>query len=704
MKKQLLILATLAFAACSQKSVAPTIPTAGEKPVAPIAEKIPTKLEKHGQTRIDNYFWMKDRENPKVISYLNAENDYLEKVLAPAKDLREELFNEMKSRVKEDDESARVSKHGYLYWSRVRAGLQYPIYLRKKPGAQDKEETLLDVNELAKDKPYTACGAISESDDQQRLIYACDFVGRRFYEIRGKDLKTGADLGFSVPNTAGQLAWSANDNQFFYVKQDPNTLRSYQVYRYDIATKKETLVYEEKDATFNVSLSDGPGEKFLFINSGSTLSTEVRYIERNKPEMPFKVFLPREAKHEYQVFDGRDRFYVLTNWDAKDFRIMVVARDRTAKKSDWKNFVGHKPGVLIEDVEVFQDWVIYKTREKGLDHLYAENRQSHKRQEITFRDQNYTVEITGNAEYVTDAVRYEYESQRQPSSIFEYDLLRQTSALIKAKEVPNYNPENYKTERIWITARDGYKIPVSLVMRRDFEPNGQSPMLVYGYGSYGFSMSPWFSPRVFSLVDRGWVYALTHIRGGSELGRAHYENGRTLKKMNTFTDFIDTTEALVKMKYADPKKVSALGGSAGGLLMGAVYNMRPDLYHSVVAQVPFVDVVTTMLDESIPLTTGEYDEWGNPNELKYYSYIMKYSPYDNVERKAYPHLLAMTGLHDSQVQYWEPAKWVAKLREMKTSDSYILLKTDMTSGHGGASGRYEALKDWALVYAFLLTM
>lgn len=667
----------------------------------PRPEKKSFKLEKHGDVRVDEYYWLRERENPKVIDYLKAENDYTERVMAPVEKLRETLFEEMKSRVKEDDQSAPIRFRGFDYFHRMVAGQQYPIFLRKAVAAGAKEETLIDVNELNKGHDFTECSGPMISPNQRIMVYGCDFVGRRFYDLHAKDLQTGKDLGVDLKNVRPNVAWAADNRHFFYTRQDPKTLRTHQVWLYDLQTKANKLVYEEKDETFSVFVSDSMAENYIFIGSYSTLTSEVRYLDAKNPTGAFKIFQPREREHEYQVYDGGDRFYIRTNWNAKDFRLMEASYGVTDKKF-WKEIVPHRLGSTIEEVEVFKDWIAYKEKTQGLDHLFVRDRKTGATREVPFQDQNYMIELTGNVDFSAPAVRYSYESQRQPETIFDFGFASGTSVAVKTREVPNYDPAKYRTERIWITARDGKKIPVSLVMQKDFKPDGKRPILVYGYGSYGFSMSPWFSSSVFSLVDRGWVYAMTHIRGGMELGRDHYDDGRTMHKMNTFTDFIDTTEALVKQGYGDKNRVYAQGGSAGGLLMGAVINMRPDLYNGVLAAVPFVDVVTTMLDDSIPLTTSEYDEWGNPNEAKAYAYIKQYSPYDNVKAHAYPNMLVTTGLHDSQVQYWEPAKWVAKIRDVKTNDSVILLKTEMNAGHGGASGRYEALKEKAVEWAFLL--
>lgn len=686
------VTATFAIAACSHKTPMDF----------PRAEKKPVTLEKHGHQRIDEYFWLKERENKDVISYLERENAYTDRVLKPVAGLREKLFNEMKGRMKEDDSSAPVPYKGFEYYSRVEAGKQYPIHARRRVGTTT-EEVLLDVNKIAEGKSYTQCSGPLVSDSQTLMVYGCDFVGRRFYDLKGIDLATGKDLGFEIKDVRPNVIWSKDERYFFYTKHDPETLRNRWVYRFDRETKKSEPIYEEKDETYSVYLTAGGADHHVFIVSGSTLSTEVRYLKRDDPLGRFRVFLPREREHEYSVVDGKDRFYILTNWEAKNFRIMESPLDRTGR-AHWREVVPHRKDVYIEDLGVFEKVLTWSERRQGLEHLTLRERNGGKTWQIPFEDAAYLASWGNTAEYEATKIRYEFESMRQPETIFDYDLATKTSTLVKAREVPNFNADGYRTERIWIKARDGREVPVSLLMPKGFKPGDRAPLLVYAYGSYGASMSPWFSSSRLSLIDRGWVYALAHIRGGSELGRDWYDQGRTSKKMNTFYDFIDVTEDLVKRGYGTTGRVYARGGSAGGLLMGAVMNLRPDLYNGMVAEVPFVDVITTMLDDSIPLTTSEYDEWGNPNRKEDYDYILGYSPYDNVKEGSYPNLLVTTGLHDSQVQYWEPAKWVARLRDKRKDERVTLLKTDMSAGHGGASGRYDSLKDEALVQSFLLML
>lgn len=670
-------------------------------PTPPIAAQIEHKLEKHGETRIDEYFWLKDRKNPEVIKYLKAENAYLNKTLKPTEKLQKELFKEMKSRIKEDD-STYPLKHGpYYYYTRYEKGKQYPIYARKKQ-LNEKEEILFDINKLAKGKNfYSARYTISPDHNTAALTY--DTVGRRFYNIKFKNIKTGRFLKNEIKSVTNDVAWSTDNKTLFYVKQDPETLRWFQVYRYNLDTKKSDLIYEEKQDTFEVSVSSSLTKKHIFINITSTLSNEVRIIPSDKPFTEPRLLFAREKEHEFSVTEDEDYFYILSNKNAKDFRILrtPISNPSFDNAEIW---LEHRNGVHIDDFMVFKDYVAVASRENGLTQLEIYNKRTKENEKLNFEDSAHTVELGPNAEYETNYLRYVYYSLRSPSSVFDYDFTSKQSVLRKRKEVPNFNAENYSSERIFATARDGSKVPISILMKKTTKLNGSAPLLIYGYGSYGSTLDPWFSPTVFSLVDRGYIYAIAHIRGGGEMGRYWTDEGRTLNKKNTFFDFIDCTEYLIKQQYAHPKKIFAMGGSAGGLLMGAIANYRPDLYKGIVAEVPFVDVVTTMLDDTIPLTTAEYDEWGNPNEKKFYDYIKSYSPYDNVTKQAYPNMLITTGLHDSQVQYWEPAKWTARLRRLNTSNSFIFLKTDMEAGHGGKTGRFDQLKDDALEYAFILEM
>lgn len=668
--------------------------------VAPVAAKKETRLEKHGHVRLDNYFWLKNREDKEVISYLEKENAYTDSILKPQEKLQNQIFNELKSRVIEDESSVPIRRAGFEYYAKYVPGQQYPIYLRKS--VSDNQETvLIDVNKEAVGESYYESSGPIMSYDHNLMAFAFDNQGRRFYTIQVKDLRTQEVLPFKIENVKSNVIWSKDNRYFFYTSQDPKTLRTYQVFRYDIKEKKSTLVLEEKEEAYEVFLYQNLAKNFIFAISNSTLTTEIKYLKADQPLNEFKTFLKRESGHEYEVYDGSDRFFIRSNWKAPNFRLFEASMDHTAKKA-WKEVIPHKADVYLEDTTIFKDYIVVSQKFEGLDQLLVYDRATKAQYHIPFTDKAYTADADAQSDYDSPMFRYVFESMRQPEQTFDYNLKTKENALKKERIIPNFDPTKYKTDRIWITARDGRKVPVSLLMKIDHRDDGSAPALTYGYGSYGMALTPFFAQSVFSLVDRGFVYAILHIRGGSELGRHWYDEGRTLSKMNTFTDYVDATEDLIKRIIIGKDKVFAMGGSAGGLLMGAVMNLRPDLYKGIVAQVPFVDVVTTMLDDSIPLTTGEYDEWGNPNEKKFYDYILTYSPYDNVKKTNYPHLLVTTGLHDSQVQYWEPAKWVARLRENNTSSSKILLKTDMESGHGGSSGRYEKLKEKAIEYTFIL--
>lgn len=667
----------------------------------PKPEKISTNLSKHGDLRVDDYFWLRERENPKVIDYLKKENLYTEEIMSPVKELEHRIFSELKGRIKEDDSSVPVKDGRYYYSARYEIGQQYPLYVRKGLEISSKEEILINVPQLATGYSYFSASGPRMSTSHQIMAYAVDTVGRRFYTIYFKDLKTGMVLPEKIENVTGEMEW-ANDNEtIFYTQQHPETLRSEKVYRYNIKNKTTDLVYFEKDETFSVNLGKSLSDKFIYINSESTLTTEFQYLDADKPKEKFKVFLPRQRMHEYYVTDGGDRFYIRTNKNAPNYKLMATDLKHTDEKY-WKELIPHRENVYLEGITVFKNFIALDERSNGLTLVRIADRNGEQSYEITFADPSYVASVDDNREFDTEWLRYNYESMRLPKSIYEINVKTKQQVLKKTKVVPNYNADLYRAERVFLTARDGTKVPVSLLMQKDTKKNGKSPLLVYGYGSYGVNMDPWYDSDVFSLVDRGFVYAIAHIRGGSEMGRSWYEQGRTKNKLNTFYDFVDVTQELVNQGYADSKHIFAMGGSAGGLLMGAVMNLRPDLYRGMVAQVPFVDVISTMLDETIPLTTSEYDQWGNPNLKEDYDYIRQYSPYDNIKKQTYPNVLVTTGLHDSQVQYWEPAKWVPKLREYNLGHSVILLKTDMESGHGGASGRFDQLKKTAMEYAFIL--
>lgn len=669
---------------------------------APVAAEKPVVLEKHGYKRIDPYFWLKERENPEVINYLNAENAYADKTLAPVSELTDKLFAEMRSRIKEDESSAPFKDGAYYYYARFETGKEYPIYARKKGSLKAAEEILINVNELAEGQEYFSVPFPKVSPDGTKLIYAADSTGRRFYDLFVKDLKSKKTEKL-VTDASGQVAWAADNRTIFYTKQHPETLRYQWAYRRAINGGTDELVYEEKDETYGLSVGKSRTNDYIFLISESTVAHEWRFLDSRQPNDQFEVFLPRERGHEYAVEDGVDGFYVVTNWQAKNFRLMKAPR-RASKKEEWTEVIPHRDDILLSGVNFFRSHFAVEERRDGLSRLRVVERSSGKSVDVNFPDPTFVVSLSSNEEYDAKAVRYSYESLNRPDGTYDFDFKTGLSQLVKQRSVPNFDDSQYVSERVWAKVRDGTLVPISLVHKKGLKKDGKAPLFQYAYGSYGFSMDPSFSSEIFSLIDRGFVYAIAHIRGGSEMGRYWYEDGKLLKKRNTFTDFIDVTEHLIKEKFADPARVYGQGGSAGGLLIGAVANLRPDLYRGLHAAVPFVDVLTTMLDDSIPLTTGEYDEWGNPNDKEYYEYMASYSPYDNVEKKAYPHMLITSGLHDSQVQYWEPTKWAAKLRKYKNNDALILLRTEMDAGHGGASGRFEALKQTAEEYSFFLML
>jgi oligopeptidase B len=618
-------------------------------------------------------------------------------------ELQEKLYQEMRKRIKEDDQSVPYKKGHYFYYSKVQKGEEYPIHCRKKDLNGDCE-ILINVNELGVGKDFIRVTQPNIHPNEQLASYAVDTKGDRVFTIYFKDLKSHTVLKQKIENVTSNHVWSETGKILFYAKQDPQTLRSDKIFRYDLDTGVHTLVYEEKDEKFEAEVSKTLSKKFILITSASTLSTEVRFAKATNPNDAFKVFLRREPLHEYSLDDAGDHFLIRTNWKAKNFRIMEAHYDETLKNY-WKEVLPFQKDIFIEDFTAFKNHIVVIQRQNGLIQMMILKNGQKNGDYIKFPDPAYVVGLGRNAEFDTNLVRYDFESLNRPTSVFDFNIETKASELLKEDNVPGFDSSHYTSERVFATATDGTKVPVSIVYKKGFKKEGMAPLLVYGYGSYGNSSDPYFNSNIISLLDRGFVYAIAHIRGGSEMGRDWYENGKFLKKKNTFTDFIDVTEFLVKEKYAHPKKLYAIGGSAGGLLMGAIINMRPDLYRGVIAEVPFVDVVTTMLDSSLPLTTGEYEEWGNPNDKEYYKYMLSYSPYDNVKNVDYPNLLVTTGLNDSQVSYWEPSKWVAKLRDMRTDKSkLLLLKIEMEVGHGGKSGRFEYLRNEALNSAFLLKL
>ncbi len=676
--------------------------------VPPIAKKEAKKLEMHGDVRIDNYFWMNQRENPEVIAYLNAENEYNDKMTAHTKKFQSELFEEMKSRIKEDDESVPYKLNGYWYITRFEKGYDYPVYSRKKGSLEAPEEVMFNVNEMAEGYDYYSLGGLNVSMDNRLVAFGTDTLSRRKYTIRIKNLETGEIYDEEIKNTTGGSTWANDNKTLYYTKKDPQTLRSFRIYKHVLGTSPEDdqLVYEEEDDTFNTYVYKSKSRQFIIIGSHSTLTTEYRFLDANNPEGNFTVFQPRERGLEYSISHFGDNFYVVTNKDkAINFKLMKTPINNTGKEN-WVDVIGHRDDFLLEDIDIFKDYLVVSERSNGLNKIRIIAWDGSKDEYIPFDNETYTAYTSINPDFDTDILRYSYNSLTTPTQVVDYNMNTQEKTVLKEQEVlgGKFDKNNYTSERIWATAEDGTKVPVSLVYRKGIKKDGSNPLLQYAYGSYGSTIDPYFSTVRLSLLDRGFIYAIAHIRGGEYLGRQWYEDGKLFAKRNTFTDFIDVSKYLIDQQYTSPQHLYAMGGSAGGLLMGAVVNFAPELYNGVIAAVPFVDVVTTMLDDSIPLTTGEYDEWGNPNDKDYYEYMKSYSPYDNVEVKEYPNMLVTTGLHDSQVQYWEPAKWVAKLRELKTDNHVLLLHTNMDAGHGGASGRFESLKEVAEEYAFLLDL
>jgi oligopeptidase B len=700
MKKTVTVCLLSLFSLVGQAQNSPPMTT------PPVATIKPKQLASPHGTRTDNYYWLNERENPQVLDYLKQENAYFDEKMAPVKTLEDKLFNEMKGRIKEQDASVPYRDNGYYYYTRYETGGEYPLYCRKAGNLQAAEEIMLNGNEMGQGKAYFAIGGYEVSDDNQTLAYGVDSVSRRLYTLRFKNLATGQLYPEKIANTAGSAVWAADNKTVFYAKKDVGTLLAYQVYRHTLGTdpSHDVLVYEEKDNTFGVDIARSKSRQYVGITLHSSLSSEYRYLEANKPTGAFKVFLKREPDHLYEVQDANGEFYVLTNWDAPNFRVMVTPLSNTGK-AQWEDVIPQREDVFIEQMELFKGYLVLNERAEGLRELRVINLATEIGQVIPFRETAYTTFIGANPEFDTPVLRLTYTSFTTPTSTYDYNMATQKLTLLKEQPVlGSFNKEDYVTERVFVKARDGKEIPMTIVYKKGFKKDGTGPLLQYAYGSYGLSMDPTFSAARLSLLNRGFAYALCSIRGGQELGRQWFENGRMLHKKNSFTDFIDCSLYLVKGKYTSTSKLFAQGGSAGGLLMGAVVNMRPDLYKGVIAAVPFVDVVTTMSDASIPLTTGEYDQWGNPAEKKYYDYMLSYSPYDNVKDQSYPNMLVLTGLHDSQVQYFEPAKWVAKLRATKTDNHLLLLHTDMEAGHGGASGRFKALHDVARQYAFLFLL
>lgn len=674
----------------------------------PIAQKRPHQLETHGDIRIDDYYWLRDRSDPEVLAYLETENEYLNTCFGHTRDLQNVLFEEIKNRIKQTDVSVPYREGTHLYYWRYEDGQEYRVYCRK-PIADEVEQVTLDVNALSEGYEYCDVGGLVVSPNERLLGYAIDRVGRRQYDIRFRDLDSGTELDDIISRVTGNYVW-ANDNvTIFYTRQDETTLRSFQVYRHYLGQDmaQDELVYEERDETFGCSVGKSRSNRRILIGCHQTLTTEYHVLDADRPEAPPRLFMSRRAGHEYHIDHYRDRFFIRSNAGAPNFRLLETgdAPDEWPP-ARWQELVPHRDDVLIETFELFRDFLVLQERTDGLVRLRVRPWNGDVAHDIEFPEPAYDAYIDAhNKVPETTVLRFGYSSLSTPASDYDYNMVTRERTLLKREEVlGGFASDHYRTRRLWATGADGVKIPISLVFHIDTALDGSAPLLLYGYGSYGISMDADFRSARLSLVDRGFVYAIAHIRGGQELGRKWYDAGKFLQKKNTFTDFIACAEYLVAERYTSPERLFAMGGSAGGLLMGAVCNMRPDLFHGVVAQVPFVDVLTTMLDDTIPLTTGEYDEWGNPSDPTCYEYIKSYSPYDNVVPNEYPHLLVMTGLHDSQVQYWEPAKWVARLRAVKTDNNLLFLRTNTEAGHGGASGRYHRYRETALQYAFLLAL
>lgn len=670
----------------------------------PVAKILPHELQIHGDRRIDHYYWLNQREDPEVIQYLEDENAYTKAMMAHTDSLQANLFREIVGRIKQTDMSVPYFENGYYYYSRYEEGKEYPVHCRKEGSLDNREEIMLDVNVLAEGYSFCQVGGMDVSEDNQMLAYSVDTVSRRIYTIYFKNLVTGEILSETIANTSGNLCWSGDQKALFFGRKD-ESLRPDRIFRHTLGNggSPDEEVYHETDETFGTYVYKSKSRKYIIIGSESTLTDEYRILDASAPYGEFKVFQPRQRDIKYDIAHYKDRFYIRTNYKAKNFRLMECPENNTSMEN-WVEVIPHRDDVLLESFDVFRDFLAIQERKNGMKTLRIFNG-SELDYYLDFDEQAYTVNLDNNPEFETSTVRYNYTSLTTPMSVYDYDVSTKQTRLMKRQEVlGGYDPEDYFTERLQAKAPDGAMIPVSLVYKKGMVRNGKNALLLYGYGSYGYSMDPYFSPVRLSLLDRGFIYAIAHVRGGEEMGRRWYEEGKLMNKMNTFTDFIACAEMLAAEGYTSPRHLYAMGGSAGGLLVGTVINLRPDLFNGVIAAVPFVDVVTTMLDESIPLTTGEYDEWGNPNDPAYYEYMLSYSPYDNVRPVTYPSMLVTTGLHDSQVQYWEPAKWVAKLRVVRKGDNPLYLWTNLEYGHGGASGRFERYKETALEYAFLLDL
>ena len=674
----------------------------------PIADKISYQHKIHDHIRVDNYYWMNQRDNPEVVDYLERENDYYQKMTAHTLSFQDQLYNEMRGRIKEDDNSVPYFLNGYWYITRYELNKDYPIYTRKKGALTAEEEILFDCNKMAKGHDYFRLVGISVSPDNTKVAFGVDTVSRRQYTIQVKDLLSEEILKTKIDNTTGGSVWAADNKSLFYNKKDPQTLRSEAVYRHDVSLpkQKDQLVFEEEDETFSVYVSKSKSQEYLFISSFSTLTSEHRFVKSNSPNDEFKIFQNRITGMEYSLDHFGDHFYIHTNYDgAKNFKVMQTNVDKTSIEH-WQDLLPHREDTLIEDFDLFENYWLVNERENGLSKVRVIHWDGSSDYYLPMNDETYTLYISYNPEFKSDTFRYVYNSMTTPASVIEFNTINKETTVLKTQQVlgGKFDKDNYISKRLWAEARDGKKIPISIVYHKDTELSADTPILQYAYGSYGSTIDPSFSSTRLSLLDRGFAFAITHIRGGEYLGRQWYEEGKLLKKKNTFQDFVDCSNFLIEKKYTSANHLYAYGGSAGGLLMGAVINMAPELYNGVIAAVPFVDVVTTMLDETIPLTTSEFDEWGNPKEKVYYDYMLSYSPYDQIKPMNYPNLLVTSGFHDSQVQYFEPTKWVAKIRSMKTDKNLLFLDTNMKAGHSGASGRFDGLKELAKKFAFIIDL
>ena len=679
-----------------------------KKILPPSAKKIPKELKKFDSKRVDNYFWLKNRDDPKVIEYLEKENHYFKKMTSDTEDFQETIYNEIKKKIKEDDQSVPYFLNGYWYLTKYQKNKNYPIYLRRKSDLNSKDQILFDCNLLAEGYEYFNLSNIKISPNNKFAAYSVDTLSRRLYTIRIKNLHTGEVLNDQIINTSGGFAWANDNKTLFYTNRDSDTLRNDKILRHEIGTKSkdDKIVFHEKDNTFYTSVSKSKSNKFIIISSHSTLTSEFQFLDANKPLDNFRLFNQRKRGLEYSINHYEKFFYIITNIDnAKNYKLMKTPIGGT-EYENWINVIDHRKDVLIEGIDIFKNYLVISERANGLNRINVRKWDDSESYYLDFKSETFSSYTTTNVDFDTNILRYGFNSLTQPPSIIDFNMSSKKKTIRKQQQVldDNFKNKNYISERIWSQSEDGTKIPISLVYKKGLIKNNKNPLLLYGYGSYGNTIDPYFSVSRLSLLDRGFVFAIAHVRGSEYMGRKWYDEGKLLKKTNTFKDFINCTKHLISEGYTNTNQTYAYGGSAGGLLMGSVINLEPELYNGVIAAVPFVDVLTTMLDETIPLTTGEYDEWGNPNNEEFYNYILSYSPYDNVKKMKYPNLLVTTGLYDSQVQYWEPAKWVAKLRELKVGENLLLLKTNMDSGHGGASGRFDALKEVAREYVFLFSL